>query len=51
MMLCLLLLLKSFQLETKIINIQQDTLTITDHIPVEQARLLGDFLATVTPPK
>ena len=36
MMLYLFLLLKSFKLETKFINIQQDTLTITDLIPVEQ---------------
>ena len=29
-------LLESFKLEAKFINIQQDTLTITDLIPVEQ---------------
>ena len=36
MMLYLFLLLKSFKLETRFINIQQDTLTFTDLIPVEQ---------------
>ena len=36
MMLYLFLLLKSFKLETKFINIQQDTPTITGLIPVEQ---------------
>ena len=36
MMLYLFLLLKSFKLETKIINIQRDTPTITGLIPVEQ---------------
>ena len=36
MMLYLFLLLKSFKLETKFINVQQDTLTITGLIPVEQ---------------
>ena len=35
MMLYLFLLPKSFKLETKFINIQQDSLTITDLIPVE----------------
>ena len=32
----LLLLLKSFKLELRFMNIQQDTLTFTDLIPVEQ---------------
>ena len=36
MMLYLFLLLKSFKLETRFINIQQDTLTFTDLTPVEQ---------------
>ena len=36
MTLNLLLLLKSFKLEIRFINIQQDTLTFTDLIPVEQ---------------
>ena len=36
MTLYLLLLLKSFKLEIRFINIQQDTLTFTDLIPVEQ---------------
>ena len=36
MMLYLFLLLKSFKLETRFINIQHDTLTFTDLIPVEQ---------------
>ena len=36
MMLYLFLLLKSFKLETKFINIQQDTATITGLTPVEQ---------------
>ena len=36
MMLYLFLSLKSFKLETNFINIQQDTPTITDLIPVEQ---------------
>ena len=36
MMLYLLLLIKSFKLEIRFINIQQDTLTFTDFIPVEQ---------------
>ena len=36
MMLYLFLLLKSFKLEIKFINIQPDTLTFTDLIPVEQ---------------
>ena len=36
MMLYLLLLIKSFKLEIRFINIQQDTLTFTDLIPVEQ---------------
>ena len=36
MMLYLFLLLKSFKLETKFINIQRDTPTITGLIPVEQ---------------
>ena len=36
MMLYLFLLLKSFKLEAKFINIQQDTPTITGLIPVEQ---------------
>ena len=36
MMLYLFLLLESFKLETKFINIQQDTPTITGLIPVEQ---------------
>ena len=36
MMPYLFLLLKSFKLETKFINIQQDTPTITGLIPVEQ---------------
>ena len=35
-MLYLFPLLKPFKLEAKFINIQQDTLTITDLIPVEQ---------------
>ena len=36
MTLYLLLLLKSFKLEIRFINIQQDTLTFTDPTPVEQ---------------
>ena len=36
MMLYLFLLLKSFKLETRFINIQQDTLTFTDLTAVEQ---------------
>ena len=36
MMLYLLLLLKSFKLEIRFINIQQDTLTFTHLIPVHQ---------------
>ena len=36
MMLYLFLLLKSFKLENRFINSQQDTLTFTDLIPVEQ---------------
>ena len=36
MMLYLFLLLKSFKLETRFINTQQDTLTFIDLIPVEQ---------------
>ena len=36
MMLYLFLLLKSFKLEIRFINIQPDTLTFTDLIPVEQ---------------
>ena len=36
MMPFLFLLLKSFKLEIKFINIQPDTLTFTDLIPVEQ---------------
>ena len=36
MTLYLLLLLKSFKLEIRFINIQQDTLTFTNLIPVEQ---------------
>ena len=36
MMLYLFPLLKSFKLETRFINIQQDTLTFIDLIPVEQ---------------
>ena len=36
MKLYIFLLLKSFKLETRFINIQQDTLTFTDLIPVEQ---------------
>ena len=36
MTLYLLLLLKSFKLEIRFINIQQNTLTFTDLIPVEQ---------------
>ena len=36
MMLYLFLLLKSFKRETRFINIQHDTLTFTDLIPVEQ---------------
>ena len=36
MMLYLFLLLKSFKLETRFINIQQDTLTFTNLTPVEQ---------------
>ena len=36
MMLYLFILLKSFKLETKLIIIQQDTLSITDLIPAEQ---------------
>ena len=36
MTLYLLLLLKSFKLEISFINIQQDTLTLTDLIPAEQ---------------
>ena len=36
MMLYLFLLLKSFKLETRFIDIQQDTLTFTDLISVEQ---------------
>ena len=36
MMLYLFLLLNSFKVETKFINIQQDTLTIAHLIPVEQ---------------
>ena len=35
-MVYLLLLLKSFKLEIRFINIQKDTLTFTDPIPVEQ---------------
>ena len=34
--LLLLLLLRSFKLEIRFTNIQQDTLTFTDLIPVEQ---------------
>ena len=41
MMLYLFLLLKSFKLETNFINIQKDTLIITDLIPVEQ--ILNNF--------
>lgn len=41
MMLYLSLLLKSFKLETKFIDIQQDTLIITDLVPVEQ--ILNNF--------
>ena len=36
MMLYLFLLLKSFKLEIRLINIQPDTLTFTDLRPVEQ---------------
>ena len=36
MMICLLLLSKSFKLEIRFINIQPETLTFTDLIPVEQ---------------
>ena len=36
MTLYLLLLIKSFKLEIRFINIQQDTLTFTDPIPEEQ---------------
>ena len=36
MMLYLFPLLKSFKMETKFINIQQHTLTITDLKPVEE---------------
>ena len=39
MMLYLFLLLKSFKLETKFINIQQDTPTITGLIPVELKKI------------
>ena len=36
MTLYLLLLIKPFKLEIRFINIQQDTLTFTDPIPVEK---------------
>ena len=36
MTLYLLLLIKSFTLEIRFINIQQDTVTFTDPIPAEQ---------------
>ena len=36
MMLYLFILLKTFKLEIRFINIQPDTLTFTDLIPVEQ---------------
>ena len=36
MLYLVLLLLKSFKLEIRFINVQQDTLTFTDLIPVEQ---------------
>ena len=36
MMRCLFLLLNSYKLEIRFINIQPDTLTFTDLIPVEQ---------------
>ena len=41
MMLYLFILIKSFKLEIRFINIQPDTLMFTDLIPVEQ--ILKDF--------
>ena len=39
-----LFLLKSFKLEIRLINIQQDTLTFTDLKPVEQGVSIKKFL-------
>ena len=39
-----LFLLKSFKLEIRFINIQQDTLTFTDLKPVEQGVSIKKFL-------
>ena len=39
-----LFLLKSFKLEIRLINIQQDTLTFTDLRPVEQGVSIKKFL-------
>ena len=39
-----LFLLKSFKLEIRLINIQQDTLTFTDLNPIEQGVSIKKFL-------